>query len=134
VRLLVVTVGAALLLLGSATAPAFAKPPPVALSDCLLPEVRPDVVLLACGDGTQSFDVARWTRWTRRSARAVGTSEVNDCTPSCVDGHVHHHRAVLLADRPRVCGGRLLFTRVRLFFTARPAGGQPMGLIVTCRA
>jgi hypothetical protein len=126
-------VGAALLLLGSATAPAVAEPPPVALSDCLLPEVRPEVVLLACGDGTQSFDVARWTRWTRRSARAVGTAGINDCAPSCVDGHVHHHnRAVLLADRPRMCGGRWLFTRVRLYLAGRAGGGGPVGQIVMC--
>jgi hypothetical protein len=133
VRGLATTLGAALLLLGGATAPAFARPAPVALSDCLLPEVRPQVVLLACGDGAESFDVVRWTRWTRRSARAVGTAEINDCTPSCVEGHVHAHRAVLVADRPRACGGRWLFTRVRLFLTGRPGGGQPVGQIVMCR-
>ncbi|HEX5925508.1 MAG TPA: hypothetical protein VFY45_16870 [Baekduia sp.] len=120
-----------LLLLGSAGAVP-ARPPPVGLADCLPPpSVRPGEVLLACGDGTSWFDVARWTRWTRRSARAVGTAQINDCTPSCVDGHVHHYRAVLLLDRPRACGGRLRFTRLRLVHTKRPGGG-PMGAITLC--
>jgi hypothetical protein len=89
-------------------------------------------ILLACGDGTESFRVSRWTRWTRHSARAVGTAEINDCTPSCVDGHVHDYRAVVLLDRPRACSGRVLFTRLRLVFTRRPGGGQPVGSLSLC--
>jgi hypothetical protein len=127
-----VTVGALLAMLGAA-GPAPAKPPPVAYTDCLLlPSVRPAEILLACGDGTESFSVARWTRWTRRSARAVGTAGINDCTPSCVAGHVRHYRAVVLLDRARACGDRVQFTRLRLRFANRPGGGQPMGSITLC--
>ena len=131
VRRLALTIGSALLVLGAA-APALAKPPPVAFSDCLGPSVKPEDVLLACGDGTESFHAARWTRWTRLGARAVGMAQINDCTPSCVDGHDHTYRAVLLLDRPRACGGRRLFTRVRLVLTGPPGGGQPVGSIVMC--
>jgi hypothetical protein len=132
VRGFAVTLGALMLMLGAAGA-AHARQPPVAYTDCLrLPEVRPAELVLACGDGTESFSVARWTQWTRRSARAVGTAEINDCTPSCVDGHVHHYRAVVLLDRPRACGGRVQFTRLRLRFTKRPGAGQPVGVITLC--
>ena len=124
--------GALLVAVGSANAEPARQPPSVAIQDCWLPEVKPDIVLLACGDGTQSFDVARWTRWNRRGARAVGTASINDCEPSCVDGHVHTYRAVLLFDRARRCGGRLLFTRMRLVFAERPARGQPMASVVLC--
>jgi hypothetical protein len=131
-RGLAVSVGALALLLGC-VADALARPRPVAFVDCLrLPLVRPAEVVLACGDGTESFEATRWTHWTRRSARAVGTAEINDCTPSCVDGHVHHYRALLLLDRPRACGGRLMFTRGRLVFTTRHAAGQSVGLITLC--
>jgi hypothetical protein len=116
----------------SASAAPARQPPGVALQDCWLPEVKPDIILLACGDGTQSFDVSRWTRWSRRGARAVGRASINDCDPSCVDGHVHTYRAVRF-DRARMCGGRLIFTRMRLVFTEPPGRAQPMASTVMCQ-
>lgn len=128
-----ITIGTLLLMLCGAGA-AGAKPPPVAFSDCLPPPVvRPMELLLACGDGTESFSVTRWTSWSRHSARAVGTAEISDCTPSCVDGHVHDYRGVVLLDRPRACGGRMLFTRLRLVLGKRAGGGQPVGMFALCR-
>jgi hypothetical protein len=125
-------IGTLLLMLAGA-GDAGARQPPVAFSDCLPPPVvRPMEILLACGDGTESFTVSRWTRWNRKSARAVGTAEINDCTPSCVDGHVHHYRGAVLLDRPRGCGGQALFTRLRLVLANRAGSSRPMGTIVMC--
>ena len=117
-------------------AEAAAKAPPVAYSDCLPPPVvRPSELLVGCGDGTQSFTVTRWTRWSRQSARAVGTAEIDDCTPSCVAGKAHRYRGVVLLDRPRRCSGRTLFTRLRLFTRTSTGGGgaSPVGAITMCR-
>jgi hypothetical protein len=50
-----------------------------------------------------------------------------------VDGHVHTYRAVLRFDRARMCGGRLIFTRMRLVFTERPGRAQPMASTVMCQ-
>jgi hypothetical protein len=127
------TMGTLLALLAGAGVAA-ARQPPVAFSDCLPPPaIRPAEILLACGDGTESFSVARWTRWNRRSARAVGTAEINDCTPSCIDGQVHDTRGVVLLDRPRACSGRMLFTRLRLVLANRSGASQPEALMVLCR-
>jgi hypothetical protein len=128
----VVALGTVLGLLAGA-GEAAAAAPPVAYSDCLPPPVvRPSELLLACGDGTQSFTVARWTRWSRESARAVGTAEINDCTPSCVAGKAHRYRAIVLLDRPRSCGGRRLFTRLRLFTRTSAGGASPVGSLTMC--
>ena len=124
---------AAALLLSACAAPASATTPPVAFAGCLGPAVRPLDVLLACGDGTASFEVTRWTRWTRRSARAVGTAEIDDCDPSCVAGHMQHLLAWLIVDRPRPCHGGQRFTRLRLVFAQRPARGQPAPVTYACR-
>jgi len=128
----VFAIGAVIVLLSAGEATA--KAPPVAYSACLPPPVvRPSELLLSCGDGTQSFTVARWTRWNRRSARAVGTAEVNDCTPSCVAGKLHQYRAIVLLDRPRTCNGRVLFTRLRLFTRTFAGGASPEGAVTMCR-
>ncbi len=118
--------------LGLASA-ASAAPPPVTFAGCLSPEFKPKDVLLACGDGTASFSVARWSRWTRQSAKAVGTAVIDDCEPSCVDGHDHSYLAALILDRPRACHGRRRFTRLRLVFATRPARGQPAPTTYACR-
>jgi len=130
----VLAIGVVMVLLSAGEATA--KAPPVAYAGCLPPPVvRPSELLLACGDGTESFTVARWTRWNRRSARAVGTAEVNDCTPSCVAGTVHQYRgAIVLLDRPRRCDGRMLFTRLRLFTRTSTAGASPGGAVMMCRS
>ncbi len=79
------TISALLLILGAAST-ATAKSPPVAFSDCLPPPVvRPMEILLACGDGTESFRVWHWTR-------------------------------------------------LRLVYTKRPAGGRPVASLALCRA
>lgn len=112
---------------------ASAAPPPVRFAGCLSPEFKPMDVLLACGDGTASFSVGRWSRWTRQSARAVGTAIIDDCDPNCVAGHFHSHLAALILDRPRTCHGTRRFTRLRLVFATRPARVQPAPTTFACR-
>jgi hypothetical protein len=128
-----VIVAALAALLGVA-APAAATPPPVGFAGCLgsAPAVEPHDVLLACGDGTASFSVARWSRWTRSSARALGSAVIDDCEPSCVDGHARSLLAALVLDRPRSCHGARRFTRLRLVFATRPARGQPAPVTYGC--
>ena len=109
---------------------------PVLFAGCAgsAPAYEPMDVLLACGDGNAAFVVARWSRWTTRSARALGSAEINDCDPSCVAGHFHSQLAALVLDRPRRCHGSPRFTRLRLVFAARPARGQPAPVTYGCRA
>jgi hypothetical protein len=114
-------------------ATASATAPPVMFAGCASPEFKPKDVLLACGDGNASFDVARWSRWTRQSAKAVGTASIDDCQPNCVAGHFHAYLAALILDRPRACHGKRRFTRLRLVFATRPARGQPAPIIYACR-
>ena len=106
---------------------------PEFVGDCQHASVRPAEVILACGDGNAAFEVAAWTSWTARAARATGSAQINDCEPSCVAGHFHAHRAVLLLDRPRACHGASRFTRLKLIFAVRPARGQPSPVPYPCR-
>jgi hypothetical protein len=128
-------IAATLAVLAGLAGPAAAKAPPVRFAGCLAsaPAFKPLDVLLACGDGNAAFSVARWTRWTRQSAKALGSAEINDCDPSCVGGHFHSQLAALVLDRPRSCHGARRFTRLRLVFATRPARGQPAPVTYGCR-
>jgi hypothetical protein len=127
-------IAATLAALVGLAAPASAKAPPVRFAGCLgsAPAFKPTDLILACGDGNASFGVARWSRWTRSGAKALGTAEINDCDPSCVAGHFHSSQAALVLDRPRTCHGARRFTRLRLIFATRPARGQPAPVIYGC--
>jgi hypothetical protein len=100
---------------------------------CLQPAFKPKDVLIACGDGNASFSVTRWSRWSRRSARADGAAVINDCKPNCVSGHFGSQLAALISDRPRACRGRPRFSRLRLVFATRPMRGQPAPITYACR-
>ena len=78
--------------------------------------LRPDYVLLGCGDGGQFLTRVRWSSWT--TSRAVGTAVwwQNLCTPDCAAGHFKHEGVTVTLFRPRLCRTprRTLFTRMTL--------------------
>jgi hypothetical protein len=90
---------------------------------CGGPGVRPDSILLGCGDGGQSLFDLRWSTWTADDARATGEWWQNLCTPDCVAGRgVTAHVTVQLL-RARTCSDHeLQFTRLKLAVVGkRPA-------------
>lgn len=124
---------AALLVVLAAAGAAVAKPPPKFAADCLHPSVKPKAIVLACGDGTASFAVARWSSWTKKSATAVGTASIDDCNPSCVAGHTSDYLARVVLDKPKLCHGALRYTRLRLTYATPPTRGQPKATLYPCR-
>jgi hypothetical protein len=131
-RILALLLGAACLL-AAFSGGAAARTRPVTFAGCTGASVKPREVLLACGDGNAAFLVTHWVRWTRAGARAVGTAQINDCTPNCVAGHVNPYLAALVLDRPRTCHGGLRFSRLRLIFAEAPRAGQPKPMTFACR-
>jgi hypothetical protein len=83
--------------------------------DCTTPTVEPSEIVLACADYGTLLEGLRWTSWTATTAKATGTLEYNDCTPSCVAGH-HHYlpgTRVTLTRPVSRGGGPLLWSRVQ---------------------
>lgn len=79
-------------------------------------DLRPNYVLLGCGDGGQFLTRVRWSSWT--TSRAVGTAVwwQNLCTPDCAAGHFKHEGVIVTLFRPRLCRTphRTMFTRMTL--------------------
>lgn len=53
-----------------------------------------------------------WKWWTKRSAKGVGRVWVDDCNPSCAEGHFHPDPGWIRANRPK--HGR--FTHIAVHF------------------
>jgi hypothetical protein len=88
--------------------------------------VRPKTYILSCADGYVQLDKLSWTSWTPGLASATGTLVKNTCTPSCVAGHFHSYRVLVVfwgkaavKNHP----GQQCYTRMTLIYPgARPNG------------
>jgi hypothetical protein len=54
----------------------------------------------------------QWLSWGGVAAQARGYAWLNDCRPSCANGHFHRHRAIIRVRRPR----HGLYTRLTIKF------------------
>ena len=94
-------------------------PNPTVLADCLgKPQVKPTEIVLACADGNASVDGIRWTGWGSSFTAGRGTAGINDCSPSCVAGHVHYFPVVVLLTGRETCrpGGQIAYKTLTMAF------------------
>lgn len=103
------------------TAAAPMDPNPVVVVDCFSKaQVRPREYLLACGDGNNRLVNLRWNSWGQRTATAIGTDMVNDCTPYCAAGRFRAYPVTVTLSRPRQWPGHpdvQRYTSIRLLYT-----------------
>jgi hypothetical protein len=116
-----------LLLIGAALAAATAGARPTyAPKNCRVPKVKPARIVLSCGDFGAFMTIDHWSRWGHRRANGTGRFHLNDCKPSCGEGHFHVYRvrARLMHPGNTHCGGRVvrMFKRSKLRF---PGEGPP---------
>jgi hypothetical protein len=62
-------------------------------------------------DGSLSFTRVLWGRLTPRVGYATATEHVNDCVPTCADGHFRVSRVALTFTAARPYHRNLIFTR-----------------------
>jgi hypothetical protein len=60
--------------------------------DCEYPEIKPESIMLTCGDGGMYVDKIEWSSWEATGAQGIGFYNVNDCDPNCADGKMHNAR------------------------------------------
>jgi hypothetical protein len=94
-------------------------------------QIKPYVIVYT-GDGTgalggpelghgnrleRAYGRLRWTSWTSEGARGYGDDRVDFCNPDCAAGKHNPYPINVMAFRPAVVHGRLLFTRVTVTYT-----------------
>lgn len=120
----------------AATTTAASKVP--VLINCLRHgDVRPGSYVFTCADANSYLTGLHWPNWTGRDAFATGTDAFNDCTPSCVQGHLHKFPALIVLWRPEPWPGHhgaLYFSRMTVIHDGNrtyTAGGHVHTLPVT---
>jgi hypothetical protein len=67
-------------------------------------EYKPQSWGAGCTSGSPEVRNARWTRWNDTSARGVGSSYVEDCSPSCATPSKHEvYPSSVILSQPRRC-------------------------------
>jgi hypothetical protein len=84
-------------------------------------QVRPRVIVFACGDGNFFVTNLKWSRWDTKEARATGIGHQNDCEPDCARGHFHRYAVAVRLSAPTVCAGLNEFATITWrFLTVKP--------------
>jgi hypothetical protein len=95
--------------------------------DCAHPGYKPRVIYVACADGGIQLRHIHWKHWNSRAATGKARARVNDCTPSCADGHFHRYRATVRLSGRHFCSdsGRYEYTHFYMRYMGRkPAGSR----------
>jgi hypothetical protein len=75
--------------------------------------VRPSRFIYT-GDGSGYLTITTWSSWTRSGATGTGYDHVDNCVPDCADGTFRVYPASFTFSNPVPCGGRLVFSVVRI--------------------
>jgi hypothetical protein len=95
--------------------------PPVVVDCAGQHQVRPAQFVLTCADGNSGLQRVLWQSW-RASAYGTGAWWVNDCVPTCYQGHGHRFPALVVLWRPHALPGRAgerYFTRLTVILPGR---------------
>ena len=80
-------------------------------------------ILTGAGPPARAASI-QWTRWTAQSALGTGFNDLNDCEPGCDDGTFHYFPVKIEQWRPASLGGRLVFTRMTIWYQDQVPAGQ----------
>jgi hypothetical protein len=123
-RALLVVLVAAACIAGGATSTGAATQT-VVPRDCVHEAVKPRSIIITCADANFVLTGLKWSHWRRRSAAGAGSAKINDCKPSCANGHFHKYPVSVSLSSAHFCrkAGKTQFRRMRLTFTGTvPAG------------
>ncbi len=93
--------------------------------DCVHEAVEPHQIIITCADANFVLTGLKWSHWGRKSATGTGAAKINNCTPSCAEGHFHKYPVSVRLSSAHFCrnAGKTQFRRMRLTFTGKvPAG------------
>jgi hypothetical protein len=101
--------------------------PMLVVLDCSrTPQVRPTEYVIGCADANDRLTGLRWTTWGPGNAVGTGQESLNDCTPSCADGHLQSYAVTMTLSKLVVWSGRPNTTRFATL-TLRYTGARPPG-------
>ena len=101
----------------------------VVVFDCLgKPQIQPKSFVLTCADDNSYLTGLSWSSWNAGSAIGKGTWHINDCVPSCAQGHFLTYPVDITFWRSRPVKnspGELHFTRITMSETSPLWQGRP---------
>lgn len=82
---------------------------------------RPTGGFLISPDGANQWSISRWLSYGGATARATAEQAVNDCTPSCVDGHHSSATVTVVFSGRAPCEGENAYAEMTVTQTSKPS-------------
>jgi len=103
--------------------------PMLVVLDCSrMPQVRPPAYVIGCAGANDQLTDLHWTTWGPANAVGTGQESLNDCTPSCADGHPQSYAVTVVLSKLVAWSahpGTPRFATLTLRYTgARPPGAR----------
>lgn len=129
----IAAVGTVLIAPTAALAAATSSPRVLVIS-CNSEQYRPASIGIACGDGGVLLRKLKWSTWTSAHATGEGQYAINDCSPSCVNGHFRSYPIEVTLSKPKSCPkhSHKAFTHIALVFERRHPEGAATQITSPC--
>ena len=92
---------------------------PVAVADCVKPEVEPRSITVACADDGFVIEDLDWQSWGGSEASATGTARIRLCKPNCVEGPLREYDVDVTLSGFQDCEGAEAYRDLRVGFVDR---------------
>lgn len=69
--------------------------------DCTSPKVKPDRIVLTCGDGNTFINGFDWQDWGGKRSHGFGTLHANTCKPDCASGKEKDYPVAVTLKKPK---------------------------------
>jgi hypothetical protein len=86
----------------------------VYVSNCGILDYKPSVMLKFCADAGGGIGQIEWTSWSAEGGRGTGTYEINDCSPTCVEGKRHYADVEITLSKPKTIDGKKALTFISI--------------------
>jgi len=120
------SIATAVLMFAASGASAALAALPGAISESTAPpKVKPKQIVYGMGElfagatrvSKTNLGNIHWSKWTKKKAVGAGANWLDDCKPNCAKGKFQGFPVKLTLTRPRVVGGKHIFTRMTVTYT-----------------
>jgi|GEM_PF-1065299 len=86
----------------------------VYVTNCGILDYKPSVILKFCADAGVGIGQIEWSSWSAEGGQGTGTYEINDCSPTCVDGKRHYADVEIILSKPKTIDGKKALTFISI--------------------
>ena len=86
----------------------------VYVTNCGIQDYKPTTIIKFCADAGVGIGAIKWNSWNTDGATGEGTYQINDCSPSCVEGKQHYANVTIELSKSKIINGKPTLTYIKV--------------------